>query len=152
VEGGAAAPAHPPTRKAPDELLPADIEEDHPVQRLAAAPQHGVEGLRLGGRPGKPIEHEARGGVGAGEPLLHQPDHHLVRHEPARIHVALGLEPERRTRRLRLAKHVAGGHLGDAPLSGDAAGLGAFARAGRAEEDHARAHARTRCRLRRKPS
>jgi hypothetical protein len=152
VEGGPALGTHPPAGEAAKQLLAAHFEEDHPVDGLPPALQHGVERLRLGGRPRETVQHEAGGAVRTGETLLHEPDHHVVGHEPAGVHVALGFEPERRLRRHRLAQHVASGHLGHAPLRGEGARLSALARPRRAEEDDARAHARARWRFRRKPS
>jgi hypothetical protein len=82
----------------------------------------------------------AAAGVGLAQPLGDEPDHHVVGHQRAGVHDALGLAPERRAGRHRLPQHLAGGDLRHAPLAGELARLGALAGAGRPEEDQPHPH------------
>ena len=152
MERAAARAAHPAASEAAQQLRARDVEEDYAVEGESRAREQRVEGLRLGDRARKAVEDHARLGVGLGQTLAHEPNHHVVGDEGAGVHVTLGLEAEGCLGRHRLAQHVARGHVGHAPLLGKGLGLGALARARGAEKDDPEAHAWARAFLRRKPS
>ena len=101
---------------------------------------HGVDddsriaqrfGLGNGAR--ESVEHEALRTVGAVEALSYHRDDEVVRDERARIHDPLGLSSERGSFAHRRPEHVSARDLGNAEVSGEKAGLRAFARARAAE-------------------
>ena len=60
------------------------------------------------------------------ELLAHHPDHDLVGHEVAPVHVRDGLEPGGRARSRRGAEQITGGEVHHAVVLRDAHGLGAL--------------------------
>ena len=104
---------------------------------MAEVLEQAIERLGLGDRAGEAVQDEAARGVGLAQPLGDEADHDVVGHQAAAVHDALGLAPERRAGRHRVAQHLAGGDLRHPPLAGELASLGALAGAGGAEEDHA---------------
>ncbi len=103
---------------------------------LPASGEHGVERLGLRDRPREPVQQEALGGVGLGEPVADDADHDLVRDQGAALHVLLRLEAHRGALGHGRAQHLTGGDVRQREVGHDAFGLGALARTGAAEKDH----------------
>ena len=86
---------------------------------------------------------------GSARALAHEPDHHVVRHQPPRVHQPLGLAPERRPARDRLAQDLAGRDQRPAALGREPAALRSLAHARRPEQDEP--HVYILCRPRMRP-
>ena len=96
--------------------------------------------LRLGA--GVAVQEEALGGVGGGQALLDHRVGHGVGDVLALVHVLLGLLAQLGGPRRIGAEDIAGGDGRDGQALGDPSRLGALARPGGAEENHAYAHER----------
>ena len=93
-----AALAHPPAGEPVEHDLARHVDVDRDVERVAV--EHPVELLGLLQRAREPVEHEAVVERAARrEALLDDADDDLVGDELARVHVPLGLEPERGAQR-----------------------------------------------------
>src|SRR3954453_15305503 len=132
---GVAVRAHAPAGEPPDDVVLGHVDEQRggetPVdllQRLVQRP-----GLRVRAR--EPVEEEAVGRVLLGEAVEDHADDHLVGHEVAAVHVLLGLLAQVRPVLHRLAQDVARRDIRQREVLLEAFGLGALARAGRAEQD-----------------
>jgi hypothetical protein len=70
------------------------LEQHHGVELDPGVAQRGIErlGLRRGAR--EAVEHEPAGAVRLGDPLQDHADHDLVRHQLARLHELVGLDPQ----------------------------------------------------------
>ena len=121
-----AALAHAPTGDAIEHDVGRHLEIDREIERRTR--QHPIELARLVQRARETVEHEpaaertARRGA-----LFDHADHDLVGNELARVHVALGLETERRALGGLRAEHVAGRHMRDAIVLGQAHALRSLA-------------------------
>jgi len=108
MEHGAALLAHAPAGEALERGLARQGDQEDAAERLAAAREQRVERPRLRQRARKTVEEEAALAVGGVEALGDEVDHDLVGDQPALLHGAPGLEPERRAAAHRLAQQVAG--------------------------------------------
>ena len=102
--------------------------------------EHRVERLRLHGRPGKPVEDEARFGVGLLEPVADQLDHQVVGDQVAAFDRLLHALTELRARVHLRAQDLAAGDVRNAVLRRDPLRLRAFAGPLRAEEQNVQRH------------
>ena len=113
------------------------VELEHVLERVALLLEDRVELVDLGRGARVAVEQEALRGVRLGQAVAHQAVGQLVRHVLAGVDDRLDLEPERGLVAHVGAEDVAGGDGRDAEVLGDLLGLGALARAGRAEDEEA---------------
>ena len=133
---GAALAAHPAAAHAVLDLLIADLNGDHPVE---GNPRLG-EGLGLADGAGHPVQNEAALAVRLPDALFHHADDHIIGDQLARVHIALGLQTHRSSLLNGGTEHVAGGDSGDSQLCAEDLRLGAFSRAGGAQQDQLHTH------------
>jgi hypothetical protein len=137
----AAAPARAPAGQPPDDLFVLHHEfEDH-VEAGAQLDEHLVQRDGLRHRAREPVEQEAVGGVGFSEAVGDHVDGHLVGHELAGVHVALGLDAQRRALRHVGPEDVTGRDLRHREMGGDELRLSALARPWRPDQDEPHAGA-----------
>ena len=98
-------PGHPA-----DDLVRGDVDQDGDPDARVARREGLVERPRLHVGPGEAVEDHAAVGVGPAQPVEQQADGDLVGHELARVHVAPGLDAERRPVADGGPEQVAGGH------------------------------------------
>ena len=119
-----------------DQLGRLDLDVQRGRDPGVLARQQPIERLRLGARPGEPVEDGALRGVGLGEALLDDPHRHRVGHQRALLHVAPDLGAERRAVAQRGPEQVARGDVRQAERRcARRLRLGPLAGAGRAEHD-----------------
>ncbi len=118
--------AHAPAGQAVEHDLARHVEVDHEIEVVVA--HQPVELARLAHRAREAVEHEPVVERAARrEALLHDPDDDVVGYELAAVHVALGLEPERRSERRLGPEDVAGRQMRDAVPLPQTLGLGSLA-------------------------
>src|SRR2546426_7269395 len=119
-----------------DDLLLGHVEADHMIEaggaRLSEDP---VQRFGLGHRPGEAVEDIPSRALRARQFFPHESNDHLIRHQLARVHVALRLQPERRATRDGLPQDLPRGDVGNLLLRRQALRLRPFARARRPEKD-----------------
>ena len=119
-----------------DELVRRDVDQHgDPDARVARSARASSSAPRLHVGPREAVEDHAAVGVGPAEPVEQQADGDLVGHELARVHVAPGLDAERRPVADGGPEQVAGGHDRDPQPLGEERRLRPLPGAGRAEED-----------------
>ena len=121
--------------QAVDQDVCGNVQVQHVVDLAAAARQHLVERGGLGDGAGKAVEQEPAFRLGAGERLVDDAVHHLVRDELARVHQRVGLLAQRRPIGDGAAQDVAGGELRDRESPRQALRLRAFPRSRWTQED-----------------
>jgi len=84
---------------------------------------------------GKPSNKKTLRAIGLGDAFLDQADDDVIADQPTRIHDLLGLQTQRRAGLDCSAEHVTRGDLGNVEVLADEGGLGAFARARRAQQN-----------------
>src|SRR3954451_1446259 len=124
-----------PDGQPPHDVVLGHVDEERGGEAAVDLLQRGVERLGLLVRAWEAVEEEAVLGVGLGEPVEDHADDDLVGDQVAAVHVLLGLLAEVRAVLDGLAQHVARGDVGEREVLLEALGLGALARAGRAEQD-----------------
>ena len=131
VVGGAALGAGPAARHAVDDLLIGNLDVQYAVKPDAC----GLQGLGLGDGAGHAVQDIALCAIGLRQTLGDNADDHLVGHQFARVHVALGLEPHARTVFHGRAQDVACGNGGNAQPPAEDGGLGPLTGARGAEHN-----------------
>ena len=128
--------ADPAARHAADELVGGDVDQHggprpaSPRSASASSSASACTSVR-----GKPSRITPRAGVGPAEPVEQQADGDVVGHELARVHVAPGLDAERRPIADGGPEQVAGGDDRDPEPLGKERRLGALPGAGAQEDD-----------------
>lgn len=123
------------TGDALDDLVLGDLQVEHAVEGDAPLDEDLVECLGLGKVAREAVEQEAVCGVRLGHPVLGHADGDLIRHQAARVHVALGLEPQLGALADVGAEQVAGGDVGDGQGLGEQVRLSTLPGPGRSDED-----------------
>ena len=118
-----------------DQRVLVHLELDDMVQAAATRFQNLVERFGLGRSARIAVEDDAGLGRELVERIADDPGDDLVGDELSRLHHRLGLEPDRRARLDRRAQHVAGRQLLHAAFVDQTLGLGALARARRAQKN-----------------
>jgi len=98
-------------------------------------PEALTESLRLRQRARETVEHVAAHAVGTRDASEEHVEHEFVGHEPAGLHVALGLLAQRRLELQVLAEEVARGNVRQTPGGRQAHRLGPLSGARSAEQD-----------------
>src|SRR2546427_3800466 len=88
VEHRAAAAADAPAGETAHQLLARHLDHDHGLEGPALTRERGVERLGLADRARKAVEHEPRRAIRGREPVLHDPDHHVVGNQLTLRHVS----------------------------------------------------------------
>src|SRR3954468_14211374 len=124
-----------PAGQPPHDVVLGHVDEQRGREPAVDLLQRLVErlGLLVGAR--EAVEQEAVAGVRVVQAVQDHADDDLVRDEIAAVHVLLRLFPEVRALLDGLAQHVAGRDVREGEVLLEALGLGALARAGRAEQD-----------------
>ncbi len=94
-------------------VVDAHLKLDHGIELHVLLLQKIVQRLGLRYRARKTVEDKTLRHVGLIQSVGNDPDHDLVRHQPAAGHDVLGLEADRRLRGHRGAQHFTGRELND---------------------------------------
>ena len=140
MEHRAAIGAAPAPAEASEDFVVGDLDQQRGGDLGVLFRQGGVERLGLFGGAREAVEQAAELRVFAVEPIEQHRDRQLVRHQLAALHIALRFHPQLRLVADVFAEHVAGGEVEQSGALGEVDGLGAFARAGRTEQDDVGAH------------
>src|SRR6056297_1470441 len=111
-------------------------EFQHDVQRLALAPEHGIQRFRLGDGAREPVEDEAVGRVRLLDPVSHDTDHDLVGNECPGIHGRLRLQPDGGLCGHGGTQHVPGRELRDVVALGNTDRLRSLPGPRRTQQNH----------------
>src|SRR5262245_60987690 len=118
-----------------DQNIVVDVHDDHCIERLAAILEQAVKSLGLGYRTRKTVEDEASTAGILIEALSDQLDDEIVGNEVTALHDLAGSAAELAAGSNRGSQHVPRRELGERTGVFEQLRLGAFARAGRAEQD-----------------
>src|SRR5699024_10441484 len=127
-------------QKPGDDLVRVRGELDDVVDGLVLGCEHAVELFDLGGGAGVAVEEEAVLGIVLAQTIGDHGIRHLVGHVLAGVHIAFGELAQFGLPLHIRTEDVSGRDRGYAERLGEASGLGALTRAGRADQDDACAH------------
>ena len=125
---------------APDDALHdeavGNLEQHDRIELHACAGQRDIECLGLRAGTWEAVEHEAGSGILLADALHDHADDDGIGDQIAPLHVAVGLDAQRRSLFHRCPQHVAAGDVGDGKVFDQTGGLGAFSGARGANKDH----------------
>ena len=112
-----------------------DLQRDHRVEIVEDGGQHLSQCIGLGNRAREAVQDEALGGVFLKQSVPHHADGDLVTDQLARVHIALGRQPERRLPAQVGPEEIPGRDVRHVEPLGQSDGLRPLARARRAHQN-----------------